>query len=216
MKHFARFIKNNDGYGQNLILNINGDETVKSFCGGICYLIDLICLFGILLINFYNFFFFPDPLITVSEIFRSQNDIEKISAENLMFSNFFVKINQTGKPRPIVSTPYISNSSEINLKYNNGTVKMNLNFFGNFGDCESNRIYLKNKKFKPIYNRLKNYSKEKFLTCFDVTKDHFSIGGNILSSDESSRAEIYSSYEICDFLNKEKNCSTNLNEIKDN
>jgi len=200
MKNFSKFIKNYDGYGQKIIININGDETVKSFSGGICYLLDRFCLFAILLLNLYNFFFLPEPLITISEIFRNQKDIEKISPENLMLSNFFVKWNDNGTLTPLVTKPNGSICQEINLKNDNGKVDMITNYFGNFGDCDRNKVYIENEKFKPIFNKLKKFSNEDFLTCFNLTIQHFSIGGNIVTNDESSSFEIISYYNICDFL----------------
>jgi len=205
MKLIAKSIRRCDGYGQNLQLNINGQEKVRSFIGGFCYLLYIMSLLSILGINLYKFFYLPNPLITYSEMFRDQIDFERISPENLMFSNFFVSFNPSGAPIPIETIPVYSEENEINLKYFNGKVKLNPMQFGEFGDCEGNKVYLENKKFKPIYDKLKNYSKEKFFTCFNVTKDYFSIGGNILTENESSSADISSYYNLCDFLKKEKN-----------
>jgi len=213
MKNVSKFIKGYDGYGKSLIFNINGHETVRSFIGGFCYLIDVLCLMAIILINFYNFFFLPDPLITYSEVFRDQNDFERISPKNLLFSNFFVKFTPNGTPVPIETLPAYSEGFEINLKNLNGGVQFNRVPIGNFADCEKSKDYMENEKFKPIYDNLIQSFNGKYLTCFNVTKDFFSLGGNILTGDESSNAEINSYYNLCNLLNKEKNCTANSTEI---
>lgn len=215
IKSASKIIKNFDGYGKAVTLNINGKDSIHSFCGGFFSLVNLFFLIVILLINFYNFAFTPTALITVSEYFRPQREMQTISSENFMLANFFFLIIPGTAPNPITALPEKSGGNIYNFKMQNASVNYIKTHFGKLSDCEANSLYTENADFFSLYNRTKSLSEQKFITCFNFNESiNFTVGGDIITASELMKIMVESEYNLFKFMAKPANCSLAASDFR--
>lgn len=214
MKIASKQLKNFDTYGKGVTLNINGKETIKSKCGGLFSLINLTFFIVILLINFYELVFNKSAIISASEIFRPSSDLQKFSEKDIMISNFFFIAKPGVSAKSIPIFPKISEASQLIIKEENQNVVFERKVFGNFSDCLNNEQYMKNLKFNAIKDKIKFLNKENFLACLNFNDSNVTVGGDSLTSKETMRVLIESSYNLCKFVNKSEDCQLESSDFK--
>ncbi len=213
MKFIYKNIKKFDIYGKGADLNINGNDTIKSFWGGFFSVLYFIFFLIILILNLYQLFHVRTPLITQSEIFRDQREYETITDKNFMLANFFAEVFP--KIKPLEISPSNSTGIQENFEYINNIITRNKNSFGKFDDCDKSILYQNNSNFKPILDKSKKFSTKKYISCFDfIEKKNFTVGGNIILGSNKTKILLETKYDFCNLLRMPKGCNYTNNYMK--
>ena len=205
MKTTKRFIKNLDFYGQPLSFNIKGKEDIRSFIGGISSLIYQLIFLVLFSSNFYSFAFNRTPIITVTNLFRSLENIETIPEDKFLFLNFFSKFDVSGLKEPNLTT--IQNANKIILStYENtkNTMKSEKDEIGNLISCNSSPFFKDNLVIKNLSMKIESKDNVDFAKCFNFKNNTLSLGGDFIYGNIEKDISMTFTYNICDYLNYSK------------